>query len=139
MESPARLPVVYVAGPYRAETPAGIELNIAAARAMGLQAIRRGWSPIIPHCNCALLDLVAPSIGDAFWLAATMELMRRADVVLLIPGWENSSGTQAEVREAKRLNIPVLTLGQLEDGAEYMTRCAKISDLRAVVMAGSQA
>jgi hypothetical protein len=135
-----RLPVVYIAGPYRAATQAGIELNIQAARSMGLQAIRRGWSPIIPHCNFALLDLVDPAIGDSFWLAATMEHMRRADVVLLVPGWENSTGTQAEVREARRLNIPVFyALDKLTDGAEYMVQCAKIRDLVSVVMAGSQA
>jgi hypothetical protein len=140
MVSSSRLPVVYIAGPYRAATPAGIELNIQAARALGLQAVRRGWAPIIPHCNFGLLDLVDPNIGDAFWLAATMEHMRRADAVLLVPGWQNSSGTQAEVREAERLNIPVYhSLEKLCDGAEYMANAAKVRDLRAVVMAGSQA
>lgn len=140
MGSTPRLPVVYIAGPYRAATPAGIELNIQAARSLGLQAVRRGWAPIIPHCNFALLDLVDPNIGDSFWLAATMEHMRRSDAVLLVPGWQNSSGTQAEVREAHRLNIPVFhTLEKLTDGVEYMAACAKVSDLRAVVMAGSQA
>lgn len=121
MSTPPRMPVVYIAGPYRAATLAGIELNIQAARAIGLQAIRRGWSPIIPHCNCALLDQVDPSIGDEFWLASTMELMRRADAVLLVPGWKNSSGTQAEVREADRLTIPVFdSIEDLPDGNEFM-------------------
>jgi hypothetical protein len=133
-----RLPVVYIAGPYRAATQAGIELNIQAARSIGLQAIRRGWSPIIPHCNFAQLDLVDPAIGDSFWLAATMEHMRRADVVLLVPGWENSTGTQAEVREANRWNIPVFgSLRQLPDATEYMADCEKINTVRRVVMAGS--
>lgn len=140
MDSSSRLPVVYVAGPYRAATPAGIELNIQAARAMGLQAIRRGWAPIIPHCNFALLDLLDPNIGDSFWLTATMEHMRRSDAVLLVPGWQNSTGTQAEVREASRLNIPVYhSLNQMPDGVEYMSSAAKVSALRSVVMSGSQA
>lgn len=139
MDSQPRLPVVYVAGPYRAATPAGIELNIQAARAMGLQAVRRGWSPIIPHCNFALLDLLDPNIGDSFWLTATMEHMRRSDAVLVVPGWQNSTGTQAEVREALRLNMPVFySLEKLPDGAEYMDSAAKVSDLLAVVMAGSR-
>lgn len=124
MELTPRLPVVYIAGPYRAATKAGIMLNIQAARSMGLQAIRRGWSPIIPHSNFGLLDLVDPSIGDAFWLAATMEHMRRADSVLLVPGWQNSTGTQAEVREAERMGLPIYrTLDEMPDGAEHGPFC----------------
>ena len=69
---------------------------------------RKGWSPIIPHANTGHLDLVAPDLQDSFWLEATMELMRRADAVLLCPGWENSEGTQAEVAEAARTGIPVI-------------------------------
>ena len=34
------------------------------------------------------------------------------DAVLLVPGWENSSGTRAELARAKELDIPVF--GSLE-------------------------
>ncbi|WP_158611222.1 MULTISPECIES: DUF7768 domain-containing protein [Pseudomonas] len=101
------MPVVYVAGPYRAESRAGVTLNIQAARAVGLAAIRKGWSPIIPHANTGDLDVVDPDIGDRFWLAATLELMTRCDAVLLCPGWECSAGTLAEIAEAHSQGIPV--------------------------------
>jgi hypothetical protein len=33
--------------------------------------------------------------------------MRRCDAVLLVPGWKLSEGTLGEIKEAKRLEIPV--------------------------------
>lgn len=101
------MPLVYVAGPYRAPSVAGVELNIQAARAVGLLACRKGWAPIIPHANTAHLDICAPDIGDEFWLDATMAMMRRCDAVVLVAGWERSSGTRAEMREADRLFLPI--------------------------------
>ena len=62
--TPMRMPVVYIAGPYRAKSRAGVELNIQSARAMGLQTVRKGWSPLIPHANTGGLDAAAPEIPD---------------------------------------------------------------------------
>lgn len=100
-------PLLYLAGPYRAETREGVELHIQQARAVGLQVARKGWCPVIPHTMLAHLDAAAPSIADQFWLDATLELMRRCDAVLLLPGWTQSAGTRAEVAEAQRLGLPV--------------------------------
>lgn len=100
-------PVIYVAGPYRARTRQAVEFNIQAARAVGLLCCRKGWSPIIPHSNTSHLDAMDPSIGDEFWLASTMELLRRCDAVVLVPGWERSQGTRDEIIEAEKLGIPV--------------------------------
>lgn len=102
-----RMPVAYVAGPYRSATREGVELNIQSARQVGLQVCRKGWSPIVPHTNTGHLDAVDPSIGDDFWLASTMELLRRCDAVVLCAGWQASSGTLAEINVAKSMDIPV--------------------------------
>ena len=115
-----RLPVVYVAGPYRAHTRAQVSLNIQSARAIGLIAIRNGWSAVIPHANTGDLDLHAPDIPDAFWLEATLELMRRCDAVVLAPGHDKSEGTQGEIAEALRLGIPVFTaIRKLPSASEF--------------------
>lgn len=115
------IPVVYVAGPYRAVSRKGIELNIQAARAVGLLCCRKGWSPIIPHANTGHLDELDPTIGDEFWLASTMELLRRADAVVLVPGWELSSGTRDEITEAQLRGIPVYHAEHLlPDAAEFV-------------------
>lgn len=115
------IPVVYVAGPYRARTRQGIELNIQSARAVGLLCCKKGWSPIIPHANTGHLDALDPSIGDDFWLASTMELLRRADAVVLVPGWETSRGTRDEITEAQLRGIPVYySEHQLPVAAEFI-------------------
>ena len=43
--------LIYVAGPYRAPTAWGIEQNIHAARAMGVQIAKHGAYPVIPHAK----------------------------------------------------------------------------------------
>ena len=121
-QSKPRMPVVYVAGPYRAKTRPGISLNIQAALHVGALAARKGWSPIVPHANTAHLDEVLPELSDEFWLDATMELMRRADAVVLVAGWERSSGTAAEIREAMSLGIPVYHAEHQLPRADEFTR-----------------
>lgn len=115
------IPVVYIAGPYRARTRQGVELNIQTARAVALLACRKGWSPLCPHSNTGHLDALDPSIGDEFWLASTMELLRRADAVVLVPGWEKSQGTRDEITEAQLRGIPVYySEHQLPCAAEFI-------------------
>lgn len=97
--------VVYVAGPYRAPTVWQVTRNIERAREAGLEVAKLGAVPLVPHMTCALYD---GEQSDEFFLAAALELLRRSDVVLVLPGWERSSGTRGEIAEAGRRRIPVL-------------------------------
>lgn len=99
--------LVYVAGPYRGNTPWDIECNIHNARTWGRRLVKAGVMPVIPHANTAHFDHQAP---DSFFLEATMELMRRCDGVLVMPNSQYSTGTMAELTEATKLGIPVLLL-----------------------------
>jgi hypothetical protein len=94
--------LIYVAGPYRAPTGWGIEQNIQAARQLGAQVVAAGAYPVIPHANTSHFDGLAP---DEFWLAATLELMRRCDAVIFTRFWKESSGARAEYAEAERLGL----------------------------------
>lgn len=118
------MPKVYVAGPYRNPSRRVINRNIMYARDVGLAAIRKGWNALIPHANTGHLDMLAPDIGDRFWLASTMDWMRVCDAVVLVEGWENSIGTQAEIAEAKRLGIPVFESAQQLPQADDFYRAA---------------
>lgn len=110
-------PILYVAGPYRGASKVRIAQNISAARSVALEAARRGWMPMCPHMNTAHMEDDLPHLGDQFWLQGTLELMRRCDALVLVPGWETSEGTQAEISEADRLRIPVYRSPDLMPGA----------------------
>ncbi len=100
--------LVYVAGPYRAETREGVAQNVAAARHVGQLCVRKGWFPVLPTVNTAHFDHDFPGLADdQYWLDGTMELMRRCDAVVLVDGWQYSSGALAEIEEARKLGLKV--------------------------------
>lgn len=96
--------VIYVAGPYRAETPFKILQNIRRAEQIALQVWQAGHVALTPHMNTRLFDGECP---DETWLTGGLELLRRCDAIILVPGWETSDGTFLEIEEAKKLNIPI--------------------------------
>lgn len=100
--------LIYICGPYRAETRWEEECNVRRAETIGHMVAALGAYPIIPHSN------TRPYFGDAqpaeFWLEGTLELMRRCDAVLLVGGWANSVGARAEKFEAEKLKIPVFDM-----------------------------
>ena len=98
-------PILYIAGPYRdPRGPWFIERNIEAARKTSVELAQLGLGFICPHANSAMMDGAAP---DSFWLEMDLELLRRSDGVLLLPGWENSSGASAEAKLARKQGLPV--------------------------------
>ena len=96
--------LVYVAGPYRADTPWKIEQNIRKAEALGLEVARMGSVPIIPH---SMYRFFQDSLPDEFWLAATLEILDQCDALILVEGWPYSEGSKAEKESAERKDIPV--------------------------------
>lgn len=113
------MPVIYVAGPYRGLNREAVELNIQSAKAVGLEAIKRGWSPIIPHMNTAHLDALI-NLDDQFWLDATMALLQRCDALVLCPEWKRSAGTMAELNEAERRGIDIYSIDMLPPAEDYL-------------------
>lgn len=100
--------LVYVAVPYRSETREGVAQNVAAARHVGQLCVRKGWFPVLPTINTAHFDHDFPGLADdQYWLDGTMELMRRCDAVVLVDGWQYSSGAQGEIEEARKLGLKV--------------------------------
>ncbi len=99
--------LIYIAAPYTAPTPEGIVDNCARARAAGCSLVEKAGPivfPVIPHQTGRDIE----HIGDyAFWIAGTLELMKRCDAVLTLPRWEHSRGAMSEVRTADRMPLPV--------------------------------
>ena len=97
-------PLIYVAGPYRAPTAWQIEQNIRAAEEAALEIWQLGAGAICPHTMNRFFEGVAP---DQVVLPAMIELLRRCDALLVLPGYEKSEGTCAEIRAASEVPIPM--------------------------------
>ncbi len=94
--------LIYVAGPYRGD----VEANIARARKVAAECYKVGHDVICPHLNSGGMDKDT-GLGDEFWLATTMNLLKRCDAIVLVEGWEKSKGTQAEMDYATKSGIPI--------------------------------
>lgn len=102
--------LLYIAGPYRADTPSGIADNIYRAEMCGVRAIVKGWYPVIPQKNTGGFERYQTllHVNDAFFLDGTMELMRRCDAVCFMDGYQTSLGSLAELAEAERLGLLIM-------------------------------
>lgn len=65
--------------------------------------------PVIPQANTAHFeDLLPPPLtSQEFWLDGTLELMMRCDAVVMVPGWQYSTGSIGERKCAKEIALPV--------------------------------
>ena len=92
--------VAYIAGPYSARTVAGVVRNIRAAEAVAIRYWHAGYAVLCPHMNTALLD------GDLDYeqvMEGDFEFVRRADVIVMMRGWQKSAGASREHALAEEL------------------------------------
>ena len=98
--------VIYVSGALRGfgndwKQHCNIERAWHVARALW----RMGYTAICPHLNNLHMD--GPDITADDFIAGDFVLIERSDALIVVPGWENSSGTKQEIEFARDLNIPV--------------------------------
>lgn len=98
--------LVFISGAFRARTAWDITENVRAAERAGLEVAKAGAMPIIPHANTAHFH---GQLTDEFWLAGTMELLKRSDAIYVfdVRHLTSSTGTRSEVSAAKTLGLPV--------------------------------
>lgn len=98
--------LAYVAGPFSAPDRKGVEANIAAAVDVGLRVVALGYLPVIPHSMTgdARFSELQPY---TFWIEGTLELLKRCDLCVMVPGWEHSSGARGERIWAIENGMPV--------------------------------
>ena len=109
------IPVTYLACPYSHPDPVvrrmRFEICNHAAGALMAQG-HAVYSPISHSHPIALAhDLPA---GWDFWQRQDMAMLERCQrlAVLMLPGWRDSVGVMAEIREALRLGLPVEYVGE---------------------------
>lgn len=57
--------------------------------------------------NSELENLLNAEFDWAEFMSVTLTLMKTCDKVYLLPGWKNSKGCCWEVKEAKRIGMPI--------------------------------
>lgn len=103
--------IVYLAGPFSAETQWERDENTRLVEAAALRVWELGHTPLYTH-----------RMWGRFWglvhehdvMERCQELILVSDVVILIGKWEESHGTIEEVRYANLVGTPVL------EGVEHL-------------------
>lgn len=113
------IPVAYIIGPFRAPHHWGVVQNVRAAEAVALQVWLAGAAALCPHLNCVNFEGAAGDSKEnaSIWLDGDIAMLKRCDAVVLVPGWEKSTGSRAEVEIARAEGLAVFfSWDQPEEG-----------------------
>jgi len=89
-----------------------------------IHLVKKGWSPYCPALDI-LSFLHLPShvtFGEAEIKGVSMAWLSACETVLLLDGWENSTGTRAELKEAERMHIPIYS------NIDYVPKAGLVED-----------
>lgn len=110
---------VYVAGAYSSDNVLGVLDNIRKGIRTATEAFLTGeCAPFVPwfdyQFQLSLREGESLTVPDYYeYSLAWLEV---SDCVLVLPGWEKSKGTIAEIERAKELRIPVFySMNELTD------------------------
>lgn len=100
---------LYIAGPYSADNVIDVLDNMRRGMRTGTEALLQGWAPFVPwhdfHFQLMLRGDEALTVDDYYrYSLAWLEV---SDAMLVLPGWENSKGTLAEIERAKKIGMPI--------------------------------
>lgn len=102
-----KTPKVYIAGKLADYAP---QYNINKKRMMqiAIEVYNAGFSVFVPSMidNLAMMDDTKDWNYDDYF-DNSQPWLEVADAVFLVPGWEESKGTQREIETANKLDIPV--------------------------------
>jgi len=107
---------IYIAGKI---TPKSALLNHAVEYLDHVRFMCLIWSTLV-HWGyspfCPAFDLIGLLVGGNLDFETekrvknySMSWLRKCDTLVLLPGWEQSSGAQAEYEEAKKLGLKIFT------------------------------
>jgi hypothetical protein len=101
--------LIYVAGPYTADTYSGIEDNIKKAEAVSIQLFQRGWNVFTPHKNTSHYEMYesVTDLNYMTWIKTTADMLFRCDAIFLMKNWQKSAGAIKEKECAISLSLPL--------------------------------
>lgn len=103
--------LIYIAGPYTAETREGIAENIRRAEECGKRVLLAGYVPVIPHTLSRPLNKHAElkNWQHLDWMEKfCLPLLARCDAMLLMSNWHLSKGASMEKDYAEKHGISVI-------------------------------
>ncbi len=108
--------LIYVAGPYTADTPGGIAFNVDRAISVACDLIERGHNPYVPHFTYYLDQMLQQrkvTVEYERWMELDREWMEKCDALFFIGP---SPGTNRElVRMAELKKIVYASMEQVPD------------------------
>lgn len=109
--------IIYLAGPYSGSGEIGSnqyieerDANVTHARNIALKLWKAGASVLCPHLNSYDMDDQLPY--EAF-LVGYLQMLKLVDLVVLLPGWQESRGARLEREYAVRNGIAVCEWSEL--------------------------
>lgn len=100
---------VYVAGKYSDGNAIDVLNNIGRGIEYAVLVAKKGYAPFCPWLDC---QFVINQGGDnllplEWFYKYSLSWLSVSDAILVIPGYEDSKGTLAEIELARQLNIPI--------------------------------
>ena len=107
-----RRKLAYLAGPYSGD----IEKNLAAAIDIAAQLVELGYSVVCPHANThyvhlRMIEKGMTPLDPIQWNEFDFEILRRCDILVMMPNWKESTGARLEKVFAEQLGIRVYVWG----------------------------
>lgn len=103
-----RKPKAYISGPMTGLP----DFNFPAFHAAEAKLKACGWEPLNPAREFG----GAQDLPRQLYMRRDIELVLKADILVMIPGWEHSRGAAFEVMVAENIGIPAIELDALEKG-----------------------
>ncbi len=95
---------IYVAGPYSADSPEGVESNVRRAIEVAAALFARGHEAFCPHAATHQVHQACPMPYEV-WMAFDLGILERwAEAIFVI---EESPGVRRELERAMALGLPV--------------------------------
>jgi hypothetical protein len=100
---------VYIAGAYSSDNVLGVLDNIRKGMRAGLDVLLLGYAPFVPWFDHQFQFMLqdGESLNVETYKQYSMAWLEASQAVYVIPGYEKSMGTMAEITRAHELNIPV--------------------------------
>jgi len=99
--------LVYLAGPYRADTLYGTYQNIRKAEAKAVELWKEGWVVLCPHLNTQLFEVMMESAHE-ICMAGGLEMLKRCDAIYMMSGYKSSPGSLVELKVAKKERLEII-------------------------------